>query len=64
MRSKALFVLNIATITSLPTEQFTEVEVRVAATSLELYNLQNFIVNVFYNKCLNYLSYVIEFNSC
>ena len=64
MRSKALFVLNIAAITSLPTEQFTEVEVRVAAKSLEVYNLQNFIVIVFYNKCLNYLSYVIEFNSC
>ena len=49
MRSKALFVLNIATITSLPTEQFTEVEVRVAATSLNIYNLQTFIVIVFHN---------------
>ena len=64
MRSKALFVLNIAAITSLPTEQFTEVEVRIAATSLEVYNLQIFIVIDFYNKCLDYLSYVIEINSC
>ena len=31
MRSKAMFVLNIAAITSLPAEQFTEVEVRVGA---------------------------------
>ena len=41
MRSQVMFLLNIAAITSLPAEKFTEVEVRVRAKNDEHNNLQN-----------------------